>query len=728
MTAATHGPRSPSPVTITTPPRRPDTDQDRDLERRVSELEALIEEARRRARRRRRLYGALVVLVAVAAGGVRFGFHDGDGAIGSPSAQAGSPAGAAASVGSVVARWRAPHGPYGGSAFSIAAAPSAPAIVYLGTRNGVFASSNGGESWHTTGFATDSSLGSFDPRVVSIAVDPHAPATVFAARTMWAQRGFRQQLFKTTNGGRSWRSLDIAAHYVVVGASYPTTVFAIVSGANRLVRSADGGRSWKTVDTGLPATGFFGLAFDPTAATVYAATGRGVLKSIDGGRNWHQETDVLSRQAVTAIAVDPSNPHILYAGVDRGVIKSVDGGTSWRLVNALLGSHGRDRGYGQVSSLVVDPTESQTVYATTICAGIFKSVDGGRTWHSASAAKSLECADSALTLVTGRPGALLDVVPGRGIFKSTDAAAHWQPADTGLALTAVRSVAVDTDDPRTVYASVGSLGLFRSNDGGVNWRQVAPGVMNAVALDPRNPNIVVAAEAMHKVIRSSDGGRTWQPSGAGIAVTPAAVAIGGGYAYAATFSRGLYTSTDGGRTWRQPVAPLNTNAEALAIAPNHPAVVYAGGGPTNATGLYKSTNAGQSWQRLTDPTEHNDISAIAIDPEDPTIVYLGAGVGASLYKSSDADITWKSASSGLPRGRAGVGITALAIDPTHPTTLYAATNRNGVFTSSNAGLTWRPFNTGLHVLDITSLAIDKTGQTLYAATAAGVAAVHLHTK
>jgi len=64
------------------------------------------------------------------------------------------------------------------------------------------------------------------------------------------------------------------------------------------------------------------------------------------------------------------------------------------------------------------------------------------------------------------------------------------------------------------------------------------------------------------------------------------------------------------------------------------------------------------------------------------------------------------------------------IDPAHPTTLYAATNRNGVFTSTNAGTTWRPYNAGVHALDITSLAIDETGQTLYAGTAAGVAAVH----
>jgi len=716
-------------MSITAPPRRPDTEQDRDLERRVSELEALIEEARRRARRRRRLYGALVVLVAVAAWGARFGFHDGGGAIGSPSAQTGSPGVAAASVGSVAGRWTAPHGPYGGPVFSIAAAPSAPAIVYLGTRSGVFASSNSGESWHTTGFPANGSLGSSDPRVVSLAIDPHAAATVFAARTMWTTG--TEELFKTTNGGRTWRSLDIAAQRVMLIPTKPSTVFAVVgspSGANRLLRSADGGRSWKPVDTGLPGAGVSGLASDPTGRTVYAATGRGVLKSTDAGRSWQRESSALARQEATAIAVDPSNPRILYAGVDSGVIKSVDGGTNWRLVNAVLGSHGRDRGYGQLSSFVVDPTEPQTVYATTNCAGIFKSVDGGRTWRSASAATSLECADSPLALVSRTPNTLLAVVPGRGVFKSTDAADNWQPADVGLDLTKVRSVAVDPDDPRTVYASAGSLGLFRSDDGGFSWRQVAPGVMNAVALAPRNPNIVVAAEAMHKVIRSSDGGRTWRPSGAGIAVTPVAVAIGGGYAYAATMSRGLYTSTDGGRTWRQPVAPLDINEGAFAIAPTDPAVVYASGGPMDATGLYKSTNAGRSWQRLTDPTKDNDMSAIEVDPEDPTIVYLGAAYGVGLYKSSDAGITWKSASSGLPRGRAGVGITALAIDPTHPTTLYAATNRDGVFTSNNGGLTWRPFNAGLHVRDITSLAIDKTGQTLYAATTAGVAAVHLRTK
>ena len=66
-----------------------------------------------------------------------------------------------------------------------------------------------------------------------------------------------------------------------------------------------------------------------------------------------------------------------------------------------------------------------------------------------------------------------------------------------------------------------------------------------------------------------------------------------------------------------------------------------------------------------------------------------------------------------------VGITALAIDPANPTTLYAATSGRGVFRSTDAGSSWHPFNAGLAVLDIKSLAIDATGRTLYAGTVSG---------
>jgi isoaspartyl peptidase/L-asparaginase-like protein (Ntn-hydrolase superfamily) len=100
-------------------------------------------------------------------------------------------------------------------------------------------------------------------------------------------------------------------------------------------------------------------------------------------------------------------------------------------------------------------------------------------------------------------------------------------------------------------------------------------------------------------------------------------------------------------------------------------------------------------------------------------------------RSTDGGTSWQPASSGLPRERAkdrvhpgkwitfAVGITALAIDPAHPQTLYAATGWRGVFRSTDSGKSWQPFNTGLADRAVGALALDATGRTLYAGTASG---------
>ena len=733
-------------MAVTAPPRPPDATDPIDRDELEALIEALIEEARRRARRRRRRIGAAALLVALVAGTVYLGFdHSGGGAIGSRSAEA-SPSGGATAVASVAAgRWETSHGPYGGPAYVIATAPRAPSVVYVGTARGVFASRNDGRSWHSAGLAVPlGSLQVVDPRITSLAVDPRAPATVYAARSISIDGGFtfRQELFKSTNGGRSWHGLGMAAGQVFVSPATSDTVYAIsgsVWKTNRLFRSTNGGRSWQPADRRLASTVFWGIAFDPTTpSTVYAATGQGVFKSTDGGHAWQRGRDALSRQAVSAIAVDPQDRQILYAGTDGGVIKSIDAGRTWRMVNTVMGSHGRDRAYGQVSSFVVDPLDSQRVYATARCAGIFKSSNGGRSWSAANAAP-VQCLDSSLALVASAPQTIFGVYAWRGVFKSTDGAAHWHATNTGLSLTTVESLAVDPNKPGTVYASTRQLGLFKSSDGGHHWRPVAHGLVDAVAIDPHNPRIVLAAGPRPRAIRSTDAGRTWQPAGAGIAATPQALAISGANAYAGTLARGVYRSNNGGRSWHPSTAPLESYVQALAIAPDDPAVVYAGGGGSDARGLYKSTDAGRTWQRLTDGLEDTDVSAVALDPKHPTTLYIGTGE-KGIFKSTDAGAGWQPAGSGLPRIRvkgitaAGkavsftstVGITALAIDAANPTTLYAATSGLGIYRSTDAGSTWHPLNAALAVLEIKSLAIAATGRTLYAGSAgSGVVTLHV---
>ncbi len=738
-------------MSVSAPPRPPRSSHPVDRDELEALIEALIEEARQRARRRRRRYGACILLAALAAGGAYFGFHDGGGAVSSQSAQAGSSGGAASAAVSAAGRWGPSHGPYGGPAYVVATAPSAPSVVYVGTARGVFESRNGGRSWRGAGLAVGGGgLLSPDPRITSLAVDPRASATVYAARSMSTDGGFtsRQELFRSTNGGRGWRALGIAARLVAVSPADPAIVYAITGPVwkkpNRLFRSTNGGRSWQPADRRLPSTVFWGIAFDPTTpSTVYAATGRGVFKSTDGGHSWQRGADALSRQAVSAIAVDPREPQILYAGTDGGVIKSIDRGRTWRMVNAVMGSHGRDRAYGQVSSLVVDPLDSQTVYATTRCAGIFKSTDGARRWRSANPGPKPQCLDFSLTL---DPRAPQTVYAGtlRGVFKSTDGAVRWHAINTGLSLTTVSSVALDPQRPQIVYASTGPFGLFTSRDGGAHWWPVVSRLkrVDAVALDPRDPRIILAAGAGPRVVRSTNAGRTWQPAGAGLdARSVTVLAISGERAYAGT-SRGVFSSADGGHSWAGLPSPGTNSVQALAIAPNDPDVVYVGGFGSDARGLYKSTDGGHSWQRLTDALESPDVYAVALDPEQPTTVYIGTAENG-VFKSIDGGASWHRASSGLPRIRMKaitvtgevtwitqtVWVTAVAVDPAHPETLYTATAGSGIFRSTDAGESWHPFNAGLTVLDVISLGIDARGRTLYAGTAGGgVVALRVSTK
>jgi photosystem II stability/assembly factor-like uncharacterized protein len=415
------------------------------------------------------------------------------------------------------------------------------------------------------------------------------------------------------------------------------------------------------------------------------------------------------------------------------------------MVNAGRGlSHGGDRGYGSVSALVVDPRDSQTVYATRVCVGVFKSTDGGHRWSPANAGLEPRCQwASALALDPSAPQNVYATSSGRGVFKSLDGGAHWQAANEGLSLSTVFSLAVDPRKPGSVYAAAGDLGLFESSDGGAHWRSLASGpeLVDDVALDRANPRHVFAVAAGYGLVRSFDAGRTWR--GASFSA-PArgvdVVAINGKAAYAGTFGSGLFGSRDGGRSWHE-VGALNAlgvrYVGALAVAPGDPAVVYAGSdGSLHAPGLYESTDGGSTWQLLTVAVDA-DVDAIALDPESPATIYLGAlGGKGSVLKSTDGGASWQRADAGLPRLWVKTdtgkripqtwGVAALVIDPVHPTTLYAAVYAHGVFRSTDSGRSWQSLNAGLTVLDVRTLDLDANGRTLYAGTSGGgVVSLHL---
>jgi len=163
--------------------------------------------------------------------------------------------------------------------------------------------------------------------------------------------------------------------------------------------------------------------------------------------------------------------------------------------------------------------------------------------------------------------------------------------------------------------------------------------------------------------------------------------------YAGTYDDGVFKTTDGGASW----SPVNTgltdnSVEALAIDPTAPATLYAG---TRNNGVFKTTDGGASWGAVNTGLTHNSVEALAIDPTALRTLYAGTRFGGGVFKTTNGGGSWSAVNTGLPTRVCCVlggscqtcvaAVLTLAIDSTHPTTLYAGTYGGGVFSIQQVG-------------------------------------------
>ncbi len=250
-----------------------------------------------------------------------------------------------------------------------------------------------------------------------------------------------------------------------------------------------------------------------------------------------------------------------------------------------------------------------------------------------------------------------------GVFKSTDAGSSWNTTELN---TTVRVLAVDPLTPATLYASTGwpgASGLFKSTDAGGSWNVVST-LPNAAVLviDPVTPSTLYAVTWGGAPFKSTDGGDSWNdigpPRSAVLALTidrsaPAVL-------YAGTMIHGVFKSTDAGNTWTQ-TGPENMNVATLEVDPTMPTRIFGGNGQRL---FIRSTDGGASW----DVRDFGiRLSALAVDPTTPGTLYAGTSVGVS--KTTDAGDTWQALNTGLPAD----AVFSLAFDPSMSSTVYAAT-------------------------------------------------------
>ncbi len=133
-------------------------------------------------------------------------------------------------------------------------------------------------------------------------------------------------------------------------------------------------------------------------------------------------------------------------------------------------------------------------------------------------------------------------------------------------------------------------------------------------------------------------------------------------------------------------------------------------------GMFTTTNSGTNWNASATGLVNNNITAVAVDPKTPTTIYA-ATAESGVIKSTNSGATWSPVNSGLTT----LAVTALVVDPVTPANLYVGTASGGVFVSNNGGTSWAAMNNGLFGSDVQALAIDPTSPgTLYASTGQNV--------
>jgi len=420
--------------------------------------------------------------------------------------------------------------------------------------------------------------------------------------------------------------------------------------------------------------------------TVYVATASGGLWRTDNeGTTWESLFDGQSATSIADIAIAPSNPDIIWVGTGEnnssrstysgtGVFKSVDGGKTFTHMG-LEDSH-------HIGRIVIHPSNPDIVYIASIGSlysynrerGVYKTVDGGRTWEEVLFVnKQTGFIDLAMdpsnpnTLYAAawdrlrRGWEMWEYGPGSGIYKSTDGGKNWKKLTNGFPTTGKEGrigLAVSPANPNVVYASIDNHDVHR---------KAQPGELDPYGFPTQD--IIKAFE----VFRSDDKGETWRK--ANVDHLPAVYRTFGYYFGQIrvnpqnendVWALGvpMMKSSDGGRTWNEvPSKGVHSDYQSMWVDPDNPDRLIIG----NDGGLNISYDGGENWKDIKNlPVVQ--FYFVNVDMAKPFNIYgtaqdHGCFMGPVTHDpENDNMFDWKS----IPGGEASY----LAVDPTKPEVLF----------------------------------------------------------
>lgn len=250
------------------------------------------------------------------------------------------------------------------------------------------------------------------------------------------------------------------------------------------------------------------------------------------------------------------------------------------------------------------------------------------------------------------------------------------------------TVAGDYKDKNTFYFGGTGGGVWKTEDGGSNWRNISDktfgGSIGSVAVSPSNSNIIYVGEGETTLRGNVSEGH------------------------------GMWRSDDGGRNWKKIGLENSRHIMRIVINPTNPEIVWVAAlghlfGPSEDRGIYKTVDGGKTWRKVLYSDEQSGGSELVMEPGNPMVLYASTwtvirtpyslesgGKGSALWKSTDGGETWKNLNNtkGFP-GNTVIGNIGIAVSAVNPKRVFALveSKKGGLFRSDDGGDSWELVST-----------------------------------